>query len=195
MQGTGRSDFDEDIFLWQLISRGDKKAFENLFSKYYAVLYSYCRYYVPDEDAEEIVLDLMTWLWEKRREFSPNGNIRQYLLRAVKNKCFTFIKKQNLELCSDDFFFAELNTFYETTDSFVINELEAAIDQAIDELPESYRKTFEMNRFQNKSRSEIALELGVSIKTIDYRMSQATNILKVKLKDYLPLIILLCRLS
>lgn len=57
---------DEDLFLWHLISQGNKKSFENLFSKYYTMMYSYCKFYVSVEDAEEIVQDVMIWLWEKR---------------------------------------------------------------------------------------------------------------------------------
>lgn len=37
---------DEDIVLWHSISRGDKKAFDDFFMKYYALLYGYSRYYV-----------------------------------------------------------------------------------------------------------------------------------------------------
>ena len=43
---------DEDIVLWHSISRGDKKAFDDFFMKYYTLLYGYGRYYVSAEDAK-----------------------------------------------------------------------------------------------------------------------------------------------
>ena len=55
---------DEDIVLWHSISRGDKKAFDDFFMKYYALLYGYSRYYVSAEDAKEVLQELMMWLWE-----------------------------------------------------------------------------------------------------------------------------------
>ena len=47
---------DEDIVLWHSISRGDKKAFDDFFMKYYTLLYGYSRYYVSAEDAKEVVM-------------------------------------------------------------------------------------------------------------------------------------------
>ena len=57
---------DEDIVLWHSISRGDKKAFDDFFMKYYTLLYGYSRYYVSAEDANEVLQELMMWLWENR---------------------------------------------------------------------------------------------------------------------------------
>ena len=45
-----------------------------------------------------------------------------------------------------------------------------------------------MNRFENRTYKEIAEELGISAKTVDYRIQQSLKILRVKLKDYLPLV-------
>ena len=50
---------DEDIVLWHSISRGDKKAFDDFFMKYYTLLYGYGRYYVSAEDAKEVLQELM----------------------------------------------------------------------------------------------------------------------------------------
>ena len=44
-----------------------------------------------------------------------------------------------------------------------------------------------MHRFKNMSYKEIAEQLNVSPKTIDYRIQQALKILRAELKDYLPL--------
>ena len=60
---------DEDIVLWHSISRGDKKAFDDFFMKYYTLLYGYGRYYVSAEDAKEVLQELMMWLWENRTTF------------------------------------------------------------------------------------------------------------------------------
>ena len=54
---------DEDIELYSLFRKGDRKAFDTLFLKYYSILCAFGKYYIPIEDAEEVVLDIMTWLW------------------------------------------------------------------------------------------------------------------------------------
>lgn len=63
------------------------------------------------------------------------------------------------------------------------------IEKAILNLPESYRVAFEMHRFQNKTYQEIAEELNISSKTVDYRIQQALKQLRKELKDYLPLLL------
>ncbi len=43
-----------------------------------------------------------------------------------------------------------------------------------------------MHRFQDKSYKDIASELNVSAKTVDYRIQQALKLLREDLKEYLP---------
>ncbi|WP_346297973.1 sigma-70 family RNA polymerase sigma factor [Alistipes sp.] len=76
-------------------------------------------------------------------------------------------------------------------DIYQLEELRQNIRRAVEELPEPYREAFEMNRFENRTYKEIAEELGISAKTVDYRIQQSLKILRVKLKDYLPLILFL----
>ena len=180
---------DEDIVLWHSISRGDKKAFDDFFMKYYTLLYEYSCYYVSAEDSKEVLQELMIWLWERREEFLPSGNMQQYLLRAVKNRCLIILRKSDFEVRNNEFFFEELDAYYDSTDFCVIHDLQDEIEKAIAELPKTYREAFEMSRFQGKTRQKIAEETGVSVKTIDYRMQQALKILREKLKDYLPFLI------
>lgn len=78
---------------------------------------------------------------------------------------------------------------FEDPDFYIIDELTQKIEKAILNLPESYRIAFEMHRFQNKTYQEIAEELNISSKTVDYRIQQALKQLRKELKDYLPLLL------
>ena len=82
----------------------------------------------------------------------------------------------------------EMQTSFEDPDFYVVEELMVKIEKAVMRLPESYRITFEMSRYQDKTYKEIAKELNVSIKLVEYRIQQALRLLRVELKDYLPLI-------
>lgn len=82
----------------------------------------------------------------------------------------------------------------EEIDLYQFEELQALLRKAIQDLPENYREAFIMHRFQHKNYKEIAELLKVSSKTIDYRIQQALKILRDKLKDYLPLFLLLSSL-
>lgn len=48
-----------------------------------------------------------------------------------------------------------------------------------------------MNRFEKKKYSEIAQEMGVSVKTVESHISKALKLLREELKDYLPIIIIM----
>ena len=54
MKGTYQSDND---FLLSAVQRGDQKAFDTLFRRYYPMLCAYGHRFVELEDAEEIVED------------------------------------------------------------------------------------------------------------------------------------------
>ena len=83
----------------------------------------------------------------------------------------------------------DIQELFEDPDFYIIDELTQKIEKAILNLPESYRIAFEMHRFQNKTYQEIAEELNISSKTVDYRIQQALKQLRKELKDYLPLLL------
>ena len=59
MKGTYQSDND---FLLSAVQRGDQKAFDTLFRRYYPMLCANGHRFVELEDAEEIVEDSLLWL-------------------------------------------------------------------------------------------------------------------------------------
>ena len=74
-------------------------------------------------------------------------------------------------------------------EAYQFQELSRRVKEAIEALPASYREAFVMHRFTKKSYKEIAEDSGVSIKTIAYRIQQATKLLRKDLADLLTTII------
>ena len=68
-------------------------------------------------------------------------------------------------------------------------ELDRKIKEAMVALPDSYREAFVMHRFKELSYKEIAEVLDVSPQTVAYRIQQALKLLRVSLKDYLPMLV------
>lgn len=186
-----KSTLSEDTSLLFAMQKGDRKAFDKLFQKYYPILCTYGYRFVRLEDAEEIVQDIMLWLWENRETPVIEYSLKQYLFKSVYHRSMTRIVQNEVKLRVDTAFHDRMFGKLEDVDVFQINEMSKHIQQAINELPESYREAFIMNRFQNLSYKEVAEILNVSPKTIDYRIQQSLKILRVKLKDYLPLLLIL----
>lgn len=179
----------EDTSLLFAMQQGDRSAFDRLFQKYYALLCTYCYRFVRLEDAEEIVQDVMLWLWENRERPVIEYSLKQYLFKSVYHRSMTRVVQNEVKQRADAAYYERMYASLQDADVLLINELSKHIQKVIDELPPSYKEAFIMHRFRNLSYKEIAEVLDVSPKTVDYRIQQALKILRVKLKDYLPILL------
>ena len=186
MKGTYQSDND---FLLSAVQRGDQKAFDTLFRRYYPMLCAYGHRFVELEDAEEIVEDSLLWIWENRETLVIESSLNSYLFKMVYRRALIKLAHIDATQRADSRFYEEMKEMLQDTDYYQIEELAKRIEDAVAALPESYREAFVMHRFRDMSYKEIAETLGVSPKTIDYRIQQALKQLRVDLKDYLPLLL------
>jgi len=178
-----------DHMLLTLLNEGNKDAYKQLFIKFYSPLVEYASQYISDENAEELVQELMLYLWENREYLVIEGSLKGYLFTATKHRCLNAIKKNQYHQRVHDLIYEKIKDQFEDPDYYLVNELAESIQKAINELPEAYRETFTLSRFGDRTNVQIAQELGVSVKTVEYRISQSLKILRVKLKDYLPLLL------
>lgn len=181
----------EDILLFSALKAGEKKAFDKLFRKYYPMLCAYCHRFVDLEDAEEIVQDVMLWLWENRETLVIETSLGQYLFKMIYRRALNRIAQQDVKHRAETYFFEEMQDMLQNSDFYQVEELTQRINKAVAALPPSYREAFVMHRFREMSYKEIATTLNVSPKTVDYRIQQALKQLRTDLKDYLPLLLLL----
>jgi RNA polymerase sigma-70 factor (family 1) len=180
-----------DEELYQLIQKGVEKAFDTFFLRHYPALCSYANQFVEREDAEEIAQEIMIWFWENRTMPVWETSLISYLFKAVKNRCITLINRNDLKQRILQTLYEGDNHLFDDPDFYVVEELSQKIQSALEALPSNYREAFEMNRFQKLTYKEIASQLNVSSKTVDYRIQQALKQLRIDLKDYLPLILFL----
>ena len=177
----------EERFLLSAMQHGDLKAYGVLFRRYYPILCAYATKFVELKDAEEIVQDVMLWLWENRETQTFETSLSQYLFKTVYHRAINQIVRHQSQLRADTLFYENMQEMLQDTDFYQLEELQRRIREAVDALPPAYREAFVMHRFDNKSYKEIAEILQVSPKTVDYRIQQALKQLRITLKDYLPL--------
>ncbi|WP_367328868.1 sigma-70 family RNA polymerase sigma factor, partial [Lentimicrobium sp.] len=79
-------------------------------------------------------------------------------------------------------------------DFLVEKELHYRIENALAELPEKCREVFLLNRNEQLRYREIAEKLGISLKTVETRMSKALNHLRKRLLEFTGVLALLIRL-
>ena len=183
------TDNSTDTLLLELLKRGNMSAFEKVFTRYYSTLCAYSRLFIRSGDVcENIVQELMLWIWENHSELHINDSLSRYLFTATRNRCLKHISHEMVERRVLDEMHKKLHGQFESPDFYIVRELEERIRDAVARLPDSYRQAFELNRYERKTYDEIASILGVSSKTVDYRIQQALKLLRASLKDYLPAI-------
>lgn len=177
-----------DDQILNLLQNSDRDAYKQLFLRYYSPLCEYASQYISDEDSEELVQDLMLFIWETRKSLIIGTSLKSYLFISTKHRCLNAIKKQLYHERIHNHIYDKLKDQFEDPDYYFINELTEHINKAIQELPDTYRDTFALSRFGELTNTQIATKLGVSVKTVEYRIYQALKILRVRLRDYLPLL-------
>lgn len=161
----------------------------NITLRYYPALCAYGHRFVDLEDAEEIVQDSLLWIWENRENLFIETSLSSYLFKMIYRKALNKLAHIDATQRADTRFYEEMQEMLQDTDLYQVEELTQRIKNAIAILPESYREAFVMHRFRDMSYKEIAEILGVSPKTVDYRIQQALKQLRIDLKDYLPLLL------
>lgn len=175
----------DDQILFLQMQHGEENAYKEIFVKYYSPLCEYASRYIRDEEAEELVQDLMLYIWEDREALVIESSLKSYLFIAVKHRCLNALKLKVYREKAHEILYEKLKDQFEDPDYYLFNELSDRIEKSISELPDNYRETFELSRFGELSNTQIAQQLNISVKTVEYRISRSLKILRVKLKDYL----------
>lgn len=185
--GIGPTTKEQDLLL--AIKEGDKKAYAILFKRYYPMLCAYGCRFVNLEDAEEVVQDVMLWIWQNKEVLIVSESLSSYLFKAVYRRAVNRIVQNQSKSRADTFFYNQVRDMLQDVDYYQIKELQEQIKKAVEALPPSYREAFTMHRFEGMNYKEIAERLHVSSKTVDYRIQQALKQLRVDLKEYLPFLL------
>ena len=182
------------------LRNGEKKAYEEVYNEFFGVLYHLCLQYLQDEKvAEEIVQDTFLKLWEIRETLNDQINIRNFLYTITKNNCLNYLRNQKIAMKHlENMKYLEMQFNYEALEKLgnylQFDELRNKIEEAILKLPAEVIETFKLSRFEELSYREISERQGISIKTVEARISKALRILRIELKDYLPLLYLITRI-
>ncbi len=147
------------------------------------------------DEAEDIYMEVMTRLWENRDAFPETAQLPSYLLTAVKNRALNSLRQQSIrsdagqrlnehQLREIQFRLTSLEAC-EPTELFT-NEIRQIIESTLQEMPDHTRQIFFRSRFEGKSNKEIAEELAINIKTVEYHIRKALKVFRANLRDYLP---------
>ena len=134
------------------------------------------------EDSEDIVQQIFVELLEKAIAGSLEvGDMKGYLYTVVRNRAVKYAKKNQEKVSME-------SAMYLTDENAlsISVEEEALVWDWIDALPTERRNIFLMAKQQGMKYKEIAMQLDISVKTVEGQMGKALKALRDKaIKIYL----------
>ncbi len=179
-----------DTELVALLKEGDQPAYTVIYHKYFDSLYLHvCQRLGNAEEAKDIIHELFAQLWNKRDHLQIKSSLSGYLHTAVRNRVLDYIAHQQTESRYVESLQGYLQQGYYLTDHLIREkQLNALIDQGINELPPKMKIIFELSRKEVLSNKEIAQKLGLSEQTVKKQIHYALKILRGKLATFLFLL-------
>ncbi|MGX5819360.1 RNA polymerase sigma-70 factor [Chitinophaga lutea] len=168
--------------------------FRKLFHDYFERLHRYAFTILKDNaEASDVVQTVFVRLWEKRRALAGEEGAGSYLYRATHNECLNRLRQAGIR---DKYRVERVHAgngggHDETAMKTLAGELRERLHEALAALPPQCRLIFMKSREEGKRYAEIAVELGISIKTVEAQMGKALRILREKLSDYLVIFLIL----
>ncbi len=154
--------------------------FDEIFNNWYDPIRNFIYYKSGDvEFAEDIAQDTFLKIWEKKAEIK--AETAKQLAFTIANNLFL----NRLEHLKVSFKFSgsiQNNGYSESPEyELEMKEFDQKLQRILAQLDEKQRIVFLMNRIDGFTYSQIAENLGLSVKAIEKRMEKALAFLKTKI--------------
>ncbi|WP_442591284.1 RNA polymerase sigma factor [Pedobacter sp. AW31-3R] len=171
--------------LLSLVTKGDQRAFTELFDAYYKPLGEYVFKLTESiEVTEEIVQDVFIKIWLKKEILLQLDNFSYYLFILSKNQTLNHLrKKANDEVRQLEWLKQFEEETYTPDHLPVIEEYRILMDQAIEKLPPQQKKVYKLSREERLKHEEIAKILNISPETVKKHIKLALRFIKNELSS------------
>ncbi|MEJ2880261.1 RNA polymerase sigma-70 factor [Pedobacter sp. GR22-6] len=182
-----------DQTLLEKFRDGNAAAFNVLFKRYYNGIKCYAQKNVRDAFmAEELSMDVMLGLWKNKGAVEVQADLKPFLYRSIKNAIYNHYRKKALQTVSLDVVSERPQLSSQAADhDLQVKELQRIYNQQLEKLSPQRRRVYEMSRLENKSYSEIAEDLNLSVNTVENYMVASLAFFRKNLKEHADLSIIL----
>lgn len=171
-----------------------KNNFSHLYLKNYPRFLRFAQAYVHDKViAEDIVSESIIYYWEHYSYLNIDINPTIYILTNIKRRSINYLRRERLKQnMIDDIFnlniriydyYANANEDLALSDIFT-SEINCIVENTLVKLSKQTRCIYYLSRYKKYSHKEIAIKLGISIKTVESYITKAIKQLRIALKDY-----------
>lgn len=155
------------------ISEGNQNSLKTFYDRTSNMVYGLAMKILKvPEEAEEVVMDIYTNVWNNAHKYNPDRAAPlTWLLMITRSRCIDHIrsnsKRVSSEVKKDDEFISRVESGMQNPEQ--INQLgddRKVIKEALGNLSENQRKTIELAYFSGYTQTEIAEELDQPLGTI-----------------------------
>src|SRR5690606_15958103 len=119
----------EDHVLWELISKGNSKAFAHIYNAFSSDLFKYGHKFTRDSELiSDVIQDVYVHLWESRKTLSIQKSIKFYLLSSFRRKLVRKIKTDKNQEALEDFHY---NVSWQESFEEVLLENQISLESSI----------------------------------------------------------------
>jgi RNA polymerase sigma-70 factor (ECF subfamily) len=189
---------DEDEYMYKAIRKGDVKAFERFYRKYQPRLFVYGIGILNDEDTtKDLVQEAFITFWQNTDHILTDYSVTAYLFKIFHSKCIKHLRMMAIETNFShlsELKMQEIEISYYNPDnnimgSIFMHDVEKLYEKAISKLPEKCKEIFILSNQEELRSSEIAIKLGISVRTVENQIYKAIRIVREEMKEYaLPLV-------
>jgi RNA polymerase sigma-70 factor (ECF subfamily) len=178
-----------DQELAALLVKGDRQAYAAIFERYSRLLIAHAYKMLADQDeAGDIVQDVMLSLWQKRGQINQGMSLSGYLYTATRNRIFnTLSHRKVVGRYAESIISYMEGSHIHADEQLREKELIVLLNNEIAALPAKMRQVFVLYKIEDLNYQEIALRLGISDKTAKQQVYNAVKILKTKIDRHLVL--------
>ena len=163
------------------LKSGSVLAFNTLFHHYSNRLYQFSlKYLKSEEEAEELVQEVFTRIWEKRSDLKAELSFNSYLFTIAFNVIRKYFRRKiHLADYLNDKVKDDLSL--DTVNKVNFNSLKKHLDNLVSLLPPRRKEIFTKSRYEGYTIKEIANAMKISKKTVENQLTEALKFIRTHL--------------
>lgn len=170
----------DETTLTARVRQGDERAFDAVFHRYYSHLMAIGVRFLKDPDlAEDAIQDVFLKLWQQRQSLNEAHSLKAFLAVAMKNHVLNLIRNSHHTIWER---FSEAAHDFQSAESgqdlAEWQEYATILEAGIQRLSPRKQEIFRLRVFDGLNNEQVARQLAISINTVKFQYSSASQFIR-----------------